>query len=328
MGTKAFLDEQDFISEFQRLGATKLAKTYNLNVRTVLQRRANIEASRGIPIRFSQHEHLTIHRVEDFPGRLTLNIYDGVVIVAGDAHYWPAARPSLMHKALVHFTRKFAEEKSLRAIVMNGDVTDFPRLSHWPNVDWQKRPTVRDEIEVCTDRLHEIATAAGKIEKIWTLGNHDARWSIYLARNAAEIEGVTGINLKDHFPLWSPCWSLMVNPDHGAGTAFIKHRGSSAGKHAASLNVEKAGYSTITNHLHNAQVRPYNDLRPYTLYGVDTGCIADPYGPQFLYLEDNPRNWRSAFAILTFKDGKLMMPELVLGWNEKQVQFRGGLVKP
>ena len=44
-------------------------------------------------------------------------------------------------------------------------------------------------------------------------------------------------------------------------------------------------------------------------------------GPQFLYLEDNPRNWRSAFAILPYRNGKLMLPELVLGWDEKRVQF-------
>lgn len=44
-------------------------------------------------------------------------------------------------------------------------------------------------------------------------------------------------------------------------------------------------------------------------YGVDTGTLADPDGPQFVdYLEASPTNWASGFAVLTFHGGKLLPP--------------------
>jgi hypothetical protein len=65
----------------------------------------------------------------------------------------------------------------------------------------------------------------------------------------------------------------------------------------------------------------------FTAYGVDTGCLADAYGPQFQYCRDNPRDWRSAFVVLTFRKGELLQPELVLGVDKNHVQFRGDFYK-
>jgi len=54
--------------------------------------------------------------------------------------------------------------------------------------------------------------------------------------------------------------------------------------------------------------------------------IADPASKQFVnYTEDGPLDWRPGFCVLTYRDGKLMVPELVSVWDEKRVQFRGEL---
>ena len=83
----------------------------------------------------------------------------------------------------------------------------------------------------------------------------------------------------------------------------------------------------VTNHLHSPKVTPFTDYAG-TRYGVDTGCLADPDHEAFLaYTEDNPKNWRAGFAVLTFKDGKLLMPELVQVWDKSHVQFRGEIIK-
>lgn len=60
---------------------------------------------------------------------------------------------------------------------------------------------------------------------------------------------------------------------------------------------------------------------------MDTGTLADPSGPQFVdYLEDAPTNWRSGFAVLTFKDGRLLWPELVHKYDDGKIEFRGQVV--
>lgn len=45
------------------------------------------------------------------------------------------------------------------------------------------------------------------------------------------------------------------------------------------------------------------------------------------YLEASPTSWRSGFAVLTFKDGKLLWPEVVHKFDEDHVEFRGDLIK-
>jgi len=45
------------------------------------------------------------------------------------------------------------------------------------------------------------------------------------------------------------------------------------------------------------------------------------------YTEDNPTQWRSGFAVLTYHKKQLLMPELVQKWDEAHVQFRGKLIE-
>ena len=45
------------------------------------------------------------------------------------------------------------------------------------------------------------------------------------------------------------------------------------------------------------------------------------------YLEENPTNWRSGFVVLTFHNGKLLMPELVMKFNDQAIEFRGQVIQ-
>jgi hypothetical protein len=61
---------------------------------------------------------------------------------------------------------------------------------------------------------------------------------------------------------------------------------------------------------------------------VDSGCIADPAHRVFVdYTEDNPKDWRAAFVVLTFVKSRLLPPELVLAWDEDHVTFRGKIIR-
>jgi hypothetical protein len=105
----------------------------------------------------------------------------------------------------------------------------------------------------------------------------------------------------------------------------IKHR-LKGGVHATHNNTVNSGISTVTGHLHSLKVTPFADYRG-NRFGVDTGTLADPSGPQFVdYLEDAPTNWRSGFAVLTFRDGRLLWPELVHKYEEGKIEFRGQVI--
>ena len=309
----------EFLSMYSKLGPNETARRLGISQRRVYYRRSRLERQ-GFEIKApgSQHNpNCNLYRIKSYPWRIPLEVKNGTVIVASDAHYWPGP-PSLMHQALL----RFLKDCKPKAIILNGDVIDAPSISRFNPIGWESRPDLVDEIEAAQDRCHEIEKASGRIPKIWTLGNHDARFESRLAHVAPEFAKIKGVHLKDHFPIWEPAWAVWINKD-----TVIKHR-FKGGIHAPRNNTIHAGKSIITGHLHSAQVVPFTDYND-TRYGVDGGCVAETDHKAFIdYTEDNPKNWCSAFCVLTFKEGRLMQPELVLKWDEKRIQFRGWVGVP
>lgn len=310
--------DSDFVELLERFGNQKTADILGLKIRGIYARRARLEKALGRQITVPEQRHGsgTRHHVAH-PHRIHLEIENGIAIVGSDAHYWPGP-PSTAHRAFV----KFIHENAPALVCLNGDVIDATTISRHPPIGWENTPTLVEEIETAQDRLDEICKACTKkTKKTWTLGNHDGRFETRLATVAPEFARLHGVHLKDHFPLWEPAWSTWINE-----SVVIKHR-YKGGLHAPTNNTLYAGKSIITGHLHSAQVRPFNDYNG-TRYGVDTGCLADTDAKAFVdYTEDNPKNWRAGFGILTFVNGKLLQPELVLVWDADHVQFRGKIIR-
>lgn len=315
------MPEAEFIEAFESIGPAALARAVKTSVRSVYQRRTDIEKRTGRTLVAPDKSVEAFNAAAvKHPQRIELTIENGIVLVGSDGHYWPGDN-SVAHRALVKFTRDLRPE----AVIQNGDVFDGAGISRHPPIGWTSQPTVIQELEACQEKLGDIEKAKPrKTRLIHSLGNHDSRFETRIATVAPEYANVHGVSLKDHFPAWEPCWSVWINCT-GTDGVVVKHR-FKGGIHAAHNNVMWAGKSMVTGHLHSAKVSPFTDYGG-TRYGVDTGCLAETYGSQFRdYTEDSPRNWRSGFAVLTFKDGRLLMPELVLEWDDSTVQFRGELI--
>ena len=310
---KPTVSEGEFVEMFEAVGATEMSHKLGVSERNIYARRTSIESKLGISIKAPGRKNYPLKKTVH-GARIEIDIENGVVLVGSDAHYWPG-EVSTAHRA---FVRACRELKPV-AVIMNGDLFDGASISRHPPIGWETRPTVIDEIGEVQTRLREIEKASRGCKHIWTLGNHDARFETRLATVAPEFAHVHGVHLKDHFPDWETAWSVFVN-----GHTVIKHRFRS-GTHAPWNNTLNAGTSIITGHLHSGKVMPMTDYRG-TRYGVDAGCLARVDGEQFVhYTEDNPKNWRSGFAVLTFRNGRLTCPELVLVWDEEtgEVEFRG-----
>lgn len=307
----------EFISLWEKYrSASALAKILGIDVRNVHKRRKKLEEKCGITLE-SSNPRSPNFRVT-YPGngvRAKVEIDDGVIMVASDCHYYPGII-STAHKAFVHLVK----ELQPKMVVMNGDVFDGAGISRHGPIGWQTHPTVQQELEACLDRLNEVESASKNAILHWTWGNHDMRFNTRLASQVGSaFEGVQGFNLSDHFPRWKFSTSLMVN-NH----TMIKHRWHN-GIHATYNNALKSGTSVITGHLHSLKVTPWTDYSG-SRYGVDTGTLANIDDPAFDYAEDNPKNWRSGFAVLTFWEGKLMPPELCEVIAESLVYFRGQVI--
>jgi len=305
--------DEEFVRLFQTIGAAGTARQIGCTERAVYKRRANM--ARFEPITAPNKNQI------NFPGRLPLQIQNGTVLIGSDFHIWPG-EPSTCLRAF----KKFVADIKPSAVILNGDVMDFPRISRHPQ-NWESAPDPQEEIEAAQDHLNDLVQACSKrTHKVWTLGNHDARWESTFANSVPQMRGVKGVHLADHFSCWQKAMSCFINEGVQGGATMVKHRWK-GGMNATRANALNAGVSMVTGHLHSQNVRPLSDYSAFDRYGVDTGCVADKEHRAFSYTEDAALDWRSGFALLTYKDGRLLFPELITKWDEKTVQFRGNLIR-
>jgi hypothetical protein len=313
MGAKKISDQEfiDLWNEHQSM--TKIAAVTGMDLRGLKRRRNSLELEKNIKLRQIPIDAHAIDR------KIDLGIKNGTVIVFSDAHFWPGIR-STAFKGLLYAIGVYAPT----AVIANGDIFDGSSISKYARIGWDKSPSVIEELkacQACMSEIEEVAKAARhNVRLLWPLGNHDARFETFLAANAPQFEHTTGFKLSDHFQKWKKCWSVWLNDQ-----VIVKHR-NKGGIHATHNNTVQSGVTMVTGHLHSLKVTPYVDYNGVR-YGVDTGTLADIYGPQFEnYLEQNPVNWRSGFAILTFVNGVLLMPELVMVHTQDTIQFRGEVI--
>ena len=313
MGAKKISDQEfiDLWNEHQSI--TKIAAVTGMDLRGLKRRRNSLEIAKNIKLR---QIHIDAHAIER---KIDLGIKNGTVIVFSDAHFWPGIR-STAFKGLLYAIGVYAPT----AVIANGDIFDGASISRHARIGWDKSPSIIEELkacQACMSEIEEVAKAARhNVRLLWPLGNHDARFETFLAANAPQFEHTTGFKLSDHFQKWKKCWSVWLNEK-----VVVKHR-NKGGIHATHNNTVQSGVTMVTGHLHSLKVTPYVDYNGVR-YGVDTGTLADIYGPQFEnYLEQNPVNWRSGFAILTFVNGVLLIPELVMVHTQDTIQFRGEVI--
>ena len=312
------ITDEEFIEVWNQYNsASQVSKALGLTIRHTHSRRRDIESKHSIVLTANDARSPTFNVTIPQNGvRVNVEMDDGVIMVGSDCHYYPGII-STAHRAFVHL----AKELSPKMIIMNGDVFDGAAISRHDPIGWQKLPSVKQELDACQERLSEIEAVAKNAKLHWTWGNHDLRMNTRLAAQVGTaFEGVQGFNLTDHFPRWRFSTSIMVNE-----SCMIKHRWHN-GIHAVYNNTLKSGTSVVTGHLHSLKVTPWTDYNG-SRYGVDTGTMANLDDPAFEYAEDNPKNWRSGFAVLTFWQGKLMPPELVEVISEGLVYFRGQIIE-
>lgn len=314
--------ESEFIRAWNESGGkpAAVARMLKLDISGVHSRRRRIEDLRGVELKTRADAPKTggkgagsqalQERRRDYEYRMRLDRITGTVLVGSDAHYWPGI-VTTAHRAFVALCKKLEPT----VVVMNGDVLDGATISRHERIGWQKQPKLFDEIKAVQDRMGEIERAAKGATLVRTIGNHDIRFERFLANNAAQYEDIPGVSLLDHLPAWRAGYSLWVN-----GNTVIKHR-AKGGIHAIYNNTMRTGVNIVTGHLHALNVRRYSDYKGHR-WGVDCGTLAEPYGPQFDYTEDDSVDWASGFAVLTFEGHSLLPPEVCTVMGDR-AWFRG-----
>ncbi len=304
---KRFTDDE-FISAWHQAKGSPviMSKMIGMSERAIYKRRKEI-TGKGIELRTvaitpqGQANSIWKDAGRAYKRQNDLSIEDGNIIVFSDAHFWPDQPKTLSHLALLELIKDLKP----KVVVANGDIFDGARVSRHAPMGWVKTPTVKEELDICDEYLHEIRLAANpkQCAFFWNMGNHDQRFDRMLAQNSAEFEGVLS-RLEDRFSDWDFAWSLAVNEN-----VMIKHRFQSSGIHAGYNATLKGGVTTVSGHTHLLEVKPWADYNGRR-WGVQTGSLADQLNAQFEYQENNPSPSCQGFAVLSFRDGILAPPEL------------------
>jgi len=313
------LSDMEFITLFDMCNRNPqaMSKCIGMSTRNIQIRRVALETRYQ-----SEMNTITLDEmVGSKPERINLGIENGTVIIFSDAHFWPGIKTTAF-RGLIWAIQNL---ENIKAVINNGDAFDGASISRFPRIGWDSTPSLIGELKACEIALGEIEDEAKKVNHkmklIWPLGNHDARFENRLAANAPQYEQIKGFSLKDHFPAWEPCWSTWLTD-----RVIVKHRWK-GGIHATHNNTLNSGVTMVTGHLHSLKVTPFDDYNG-TRYGIDTGTLAEPSGPQFEnYLENSPTNWRSGFVVLTFHKGHLLWPEVAKVVDKKHIEFRGKVIK-
>ena len=232
--------------------ASAIHKIIGGNIRTLMRRRAGLEAKYGLLLEVKNPQGRP-EKPKTAYERKQLGILNGTVIVFSDAHFWPGIRTTAFN-ALLWAIKEFKPS----AVICNGDALDGASISrHPPSGVSGKEPSVIEELKACKEALGEIEEAAKEarhnVRLVYTWGNHDARFNARLAANAPQFAETFGFKLEDHFPTWEFCMTCWATDD-----VVIKHR-YKGGIHATHNNTVGAGKTIVTGHLHSLKVTPYAD---------------------------------------------------------------------
>lgn len=302
---------------------TAVARAIGMTERGVYARRARLEADGyQLPSAYIGKGD-QIRRSFAYTPRIDTEVVDGCAIVFNDRHVWPGDGVSAAEAALLVLIPQLRP----CLLIENGDVFDGAALSRHDPLGWEDKPTTADELTAVRDHMHRIEQAASGFEckLMRTTGNHDARLDRHLAKHAGDMKGVGGFRLSDHLPRWTESWAVHINPGIVGGHAVVKHKQRS-GIHASHNNATISGVTMVTGHTHKQDVRAVTNYHG-THWGVQTGMLADRHQPAHEYAEDHPDPGQPGFAVLTWKAGILLPPELATVDDAGVTWFRGAPVQ-
>ena len=308
------VDEPEFLQAIAKSRTwEEVSRTTGISLRNVLYRRVAIERRSGVKLSPGQKPVSTDFHTE----ALKLELPDEAdIVLFGDAHVWPHQYETPAFQALL----KVIHMLKPRLIIDMGDSFDGATVSRFPRRGWEQPPSLKEELGANLD-FHTQITKAATVgcQLVWIPGNHCMRMANRLANAVPEFHGMPSTDLPEMFPEWRFANSVVINE-----TLVCKHR-YRQGVHAVFNNTLHAGVSIATGHLHRLIVRPIHDYRGLR-YGIETGTLANIYGPQFGYTEDNPVDWCHGFVVVHV-EGQTIWPEPIYV-SENAFRFRGKTYMP
>jgi predicted phosphodiesterase len=213
-------------------------------------------------------------------------------VVMGDLHI------PFEDKKAVKVALDVAEDINPDIIILNGDVSDCWEISRFTkrlDVD----ADLRDEIDQTRIFLMKLRNRFRKSRIIYIYGNHEHRWSTWIANNARELHGLRGLTLKEQFDCTEEDIEVVYSGNKESswlwGRLLIGHfdRVHKHSGYTAKNLLDQKGISLIQAHTHRGG-SSFRRMWDRDLGAWEGFCLCDR-NPQYV---DHP-NWQLGFLAVT-----------------------------
>jgi len=183
---------------------------------------------------------------------------------------------------------KFAKERHVNTIYLNGDIIDFYTISRF--IKKKNLRNLPNELHKCREFLTVLRDIFSDCTIYYKIGNHDLRWDNYIASNAGEFEGMEEFSLSTMLHLPKHKIHIIESSTVARiGNLNIIHGHElfgSGGVNPARALFLKTGCSTMQSHVHRTTEHTEPDLEGKIKACWSIGCLADlrpEYNPNSKY---------------------------------------------
>lgn len=183
-----------------------------------------------------------------------------------------------------------AQEFRPNAVIVSGDFADHYSLSRF---DKDPKRAQRVDVELCEvcDLLDEL-DALGARDKVYVMGNHEARWSKMLKRAAPAMEGVVP-SYEEYVGLERREWHVVPYGEaKDYGDMMLTHDLDRHGMYAAHHARREAEQKIVIGHVHNMMVAWLKGM-----YGASFGWLGDVDLIDYRHKERAIRDWQHGFGL-------------------------------
>ena len=207
-------------------------------------------------------------------------------------------------KAVLNFIRDFKPTH----IDLLGDITDFFDISRYTKDPIRKMFLGREVAFTIDVILAELRAAAPKAQITWVAGNHEDRFTSYLANKAPELASLPSLDMRSLFET-EKLRIIYTTSAIELGDTVLTHghmarKGSGA---TARAMLDTYGRSVLHGHTHRMGAI-YKTSNRKTFMAFENGCLCKFDVP---FIKDSTADWQHGFSVAwLYGDGKFRFEQI------------------
>lgn len=180
-------------------------------------------------------------------------------------------------------------------VISLGDLGDFYSVNSHGKSYGREQAFLRELKEV-RKAVYELAMAATGSQCVWLQGNHEESFERYVAKNAAQLEGILPDGKKllqiPKRDVWVPYRSSIE-----LGKVTYAHDIGHAGKGAVLQNLAASGKNIVTGHTHRAGLAWGGTTHGQPHFSLSCGWLGDREQITYLH-QTQTRDWSQGLGLV------------------------------